>query len=66
MLDGEGIKSGELLGFLKSLFYRNRLTDIENRLVVARGEGGGRGMDWESGVMQTFTCRIDKQQDPIV
>ena len=26
---------------------RNRLIDIENRLVVAKGEGGGRGMDWE-------------------
>ena len=24
---------------------RNRLTDIENRLVVAKGEGGGEGMD---------------------
>ena len=22
----------------------------ENRLVVAKGEGGGSGMDWESGV----------------
>ena len=26
---------------------RKRLTDIENRLVVATGEGGGRGMNWE-------------------
>ena len=24
---------------------RNKLTDIENRLVVAKGEGGGNGMD---------------------
>ena len=23
--------------------------DIENRLVVAKGEGGGSGMDWEFG-----------------
>ena len=30
--------------------YRNRLTDIENRLVVAKGEEGGRGTDWEFGV----------------
>ena len=29
---------------------RNRLTDIENRLVVAEGEGEGRGMGWEFGV----------------
>ena len=29
---------------------RNRLIDIENRPVVAKGEGGGRGMDWEFGV----------------
>ena len=25
---------------------RNRLIDMENRLEVASGEGGGRGMDW--------------------
>ena len=25
---------------------KNRLTDIENRIVVPKGEGGGR-MDWE-------------------
>ena len=28
---------------------RNRLTDIENRLVVAKGEGVGRGMEWGVG-----------------
>ena len=28
---------------------RNRLTDIENRLGVAKGEQGGRGVDWEFG-----------------
>ena len=28
---------------------RNRLTEIENRLVVAKGETGGSGMDWEFG-----------------
>ena len=26
------------------------LTDMENRLVVAKGEVGGSGMDWEFGV----------------
>ena len=30
------------------MFYR--LTDMENRLVVAKGEGEGSGMDWEFGV----------------
>ena len=25
---------------------RNRLTDVENRLVVAKGEGEGEGMGW--------------------
>ena len=29
---------------------RNRFTDIESRLVVAKGERGGSGMDWEFGV----------------
>ena len=24
--------------------------DIENRLIVAKGDGGRSGMDWESGV----------------
>ena len=29
---------------------RNRLTDMENRLVAAKGEGEGvSGMDWEFG-----------------
>ena len=30
-----------------------KLMDLENRLVVAEGGGGGSGMDWESG-MQTI------------
>ena len=29
---------------------RNRLSNIENRLVVAKGVGGGGGMEWEFGV----------------
>ena len=28
----------------------NRITDIENRLVVAKGEGVGGGVEWEFGV----------------
>ena len=34
---------------------RNRLTDIENRLVFAKGEGGGRGTEWEFGVSR---CKL--------
>ena len=33
--------------FLKT---RNRLTDVENRLVVAKEEYGGGGKDWEFGI----------------
>ena len=29
---------------------RNRITNIENRLVFAKGEGGGGGIEWEVGV----------------
>ena len=37
--------------------------EIENRLVVAKGEGDGRKMDWEFGIkMQTIIYRMDKQQ----
>ena len=32
------------------IYKTDRLTDIENRLVVAKEEGGGRGMDLEFGV----------------
>ena len=28
---------------------QNRLTDIENRLVVAKGKGFGKDMDWQFG-----------------
>ena len=33
-----------------NLRNRNRITDIENRPVVAKGEGVGGGMEWEVGV----------------
>ena len=32
------------------LWNRNRLTDIENRLVVAKGERDEGGIDWEFGI----------------
>ena len=34
---------------------RNRLTDIENILVVAKGEGNGGGKDWEVGISR---CKL--------
>ena len=33
---------------VRTVSYRNRLSDMENRSVVAKGEGGG--MEWEVGV----------------
>ena len=30
-----------------SLFTEKKITHMENRLMVAEGEGGGSGMDWE-------------------
>ena len=38
---------------------RNRLMDIENRLVVAKGEGVGRGMEWEFGISRCKLLYID-------
>ena len=29
---------------------RNQLTDLENELMVTRGEGWGEGLDWELGI----------------
>ena len=50
------------------MYSRNKLTDIENRLVVAKEEDG-RGRDgvgvW-SEQMQTIIYKMDKQQGPIV
>ena len=34
---------------------RNRLIDVKNKLVVAKGERGGSGMDWEFGVRR---CKL--------
>ena len=33
-----------------NLSTKKKLMDLENRLVVAKGEGEGVGVDWESGV----------------
>ena len=34
---------------------RNRPTGTENRLLVVKGEGDGRGMEWEVGVSR---CKL--------
>ena len=38
---------------------QNRIRDIENRLVVAKGEAGGRGMNWEFGISRCKLVYID-------
>ena len=40
------------------LWNKNRLTDMENRLVVAKGVWGGRGMNWERGVSRCQLLHI--------
>ena len=41
---------------------KNRLTDIENRLVVTKGKGKGVGWAGSLGLVDaTITFRIDKQ-----
>ena len=45
----------------------NRLTDIENRLMIRRGVGVERdGLGVWDQPMQTIIYRIDKQQGPTV
>ena len=48
---------------------RNRLTDIENKLMVTKGDSGGRGEDklgvWYSHIHTTIH-KTDKQQGPTV
>ena len=34
---------------------QKQIRDIENRLVVAKGEGGGRGLEWEFGISR---CKL--------
>ena len=38
----------------KSIIATIKITDIENRLVIAKGKGSGSGMDWEFGIS---TCK---------
>ena len=43
----------------KWTYLWNRIRDIENRLVVAKGEGGGRGLDWEVVVSRCKLAHIE-------
>ena len=44
---------------------QSRIRDIENRLVVAKVEGGERVLDWDQQI-QTGIYRMDKEQAPTV
>ena len=49
------------------LWNRNRLTDIENRLTVAKGEGGGGGgMDWEFGISRSKPLYIEWMNNKVL
>ena len=59
--------------FIAALFtiakiWKEYCLSTDNRLVLAKGDGGGRGLDWEFGTtgMQTTMYRMDEQQGPIV
>ena len=46
------------------MYETNRIRDIENRLVVAKGVEGRR-LDWDFGISRCkLINRIDKQQGP--
>ena len=42
-----------------NLSTKTRLTDIQNRLVVARAIREGRGMDWEGEVSKCKLSRLE-------
>ena len=39
----------------RNLSTEKKIMDLEDRLVVAKGEGGGTGRDWKLGVNR---CRM--------
>ena len=43
-----------------------RIMDLENRLVVAPGGGGGSGMDWEFGVNRCKLLLLEWINDEIL
>ena len=48
----------------KLCLRRNRLTDVENRLVVAGGRGTGEGTGSLAFLDANYTFRMDRQQGP--
>ena len=50
-----------------SMKGKNRLTDMENRLLVAKEEKCEEGKDWKFGIAHTnYQIKDDKQQSPTV
>ena len=45
---------------------RNRLTDTENGLVVAKGVQGGGGMEWEFGVSRCTLLYIGQINNKVL
>ena len=45
---------------------KNRLTDIENKVVVPKGEGGREGRTESVGLTDTIMKRMGRQQGPTV
>ena len=43
---------------MNSLRNRNRLTGIENRIVLVKREGVGGGMEWEIGVSKWINNQV--------
>ena len=43
-----------------NLSTEKKIMDMENRLVVAKGEGGGSGMDWEFGVNRGKLLHLER------
>ena len=41
-------------------------TDSENRLVVAKGEAGGRGMDWKLGVGKCKLLHLEWKSNKVL
>ena len=47
------------------LWSRNRLTEIENRPVVAHGRMGRGGFDWEFGISRCKLLYMEWNKDPL-
>ena len=40
------------------IYKTERVTDLENKLMVTRGEGLGGGIDWEFGIDMYTQCYV--------